>query len=353
MVQLADTLALDGSARICADGSLVAEVFAARVGLQDYRGAEIDPDNTHGLRDKAVAKVYRPESEVFKTDSIATFAAVPVTLNHAATAVTADNWRILGVGEINGDVVRDGERVRVPLIVRDAAAVKAAMTTHKQLSMGYTTNLVFPQDGKHPDGTLCDAYQTDIRINHIALVPAARGGPELRIVDERPKETEVPKTMLIDGLTVDISNADTAEATIKTLISARDAATAKLGDLETQVATLSTDKAALETENKQLKDSKPTPAQLRDAAKQFAQVTDKAKALGIAVTDEMDEAQIMKAAVDKHVGDAAKNWTADQIAVSFATIKTDAAPPRADSITMPASVQDGRSVRDLARLSQF
>lgn len=195
MVQLCDTLDASTNARICADGSLVAEVFAARTGLQDYLGREVDPDNEHGFRDRAMVKVYRPEAEVFKADSMATFAAAPVTVDHPSVAVTADNWRALGVGEINGDVVRDGQRVRVPIIIRDAAAVQAAITTHKQLSMGYATKLVFPTDGKHPDGTACDAYQTDLKINHIALVRAARGGPELRVIDERK-----PLHLLTDGI---------------------------------------------------------------------------------------------------------------------------------------------------------
>lgn len=227
MVQLCDTLTLDRSARICADGSLVAEVFAARTGLQDYRGAEVDPENKHGLRDKAIVQVYRPEEEVFKRDSLATFAAAPVTLDHPSVAVTADNWAGLGKGEINGDVVRDGQRVRVPIIVRDAAAVQAAQTTHKQLSMGYATELVFPKDGKHPDGTACDAYQTNLRINHIALVPAARGGPELRVVDERtashqPKEPAMAGTITVDGLPVSLAD----EAAVRAVIEKKDAAIA-------------------------------------------------------------------------------------------------------------------------------
>ncbi|GEM_PF-582257 len=142
-------------------------------------------------------------------------------------------------------------------------------------------------------------------------------------------EQEKPvKTMLIDGLTVDVSNADTAEATIKTLITARDAASDKVAKLETQVATLTTDRATLESKVKELTDAKPTPAQLRDAAKAYAAVVDKAKALGVTVTDAMDEPAIIKAAVLKHLGDAAanaKDWTDAQFASSFAMLK-DAAP---------------------------
>lgn len=220
-MQMQDLLSFDKDARICADGALVAEVLAARTGTQDYLGKEVDPEGKRFKADQLV-KVYRSENEVFKNDSLATFAAAPVTVNHPTEAVDSKNWKIHGVGEINGDVARDGDRVRVPIIVRDADAVTKATTTHKQLSMGYATDLEFPSDGKHPDGTACDAYQTNLRINHIALVPAARGGPELRVVDERPNPKtndgggSMPHTLTIDGLQVP-NVSDEAKACIEKL----------------------------------------------------------------------------------------------------------------------------------------
>lgn len=136
------------------------------------------------------------------------------------------------------------------------------------------------------------------------------------------------KTMLIDGLTVDISNADTALATINTILAARDAATGKVAGLETQVATLTTDKATLDakvvTLEQAVKDAKPTPAQLRDAGKALMLAVGKAKALGVAVTDAMDESAIMSATVAAKMGDAAKDWNEAQIAASFAVLTKDA-----------------------------
>lgn len=359
MVQLTDTLTLDGSARICADGSLVAEVFAARTGLQDYLGREVDPENKHGLRDRSVAKVYRPESEVFKADSLATFAAAPITLDHPSDPVTADNWRALGRGEINGDVVRDGQRVRVPIIVRDAATVKAATSTHKQLSMGYSTELVFPTDGKHPDGTVCDAYQTDIKINHIALVRAARGGPELRVVDERapatPPNGDLPmKTLTIDGLRVP-NVSDEAEAAINKLLADNSATAKKLTDSEAKVAEHVTSLAAKDAEiatlNQKVTDGAITPAKLRDAAKEYAAVQAKAKALGVTVAEDADTAAIMATVVNAKLGDAAKDWTADQIAISFATLTKDAkVADTVQPIGAPKASQSSiSSIRDAAR----
>ena len=357
MVQLVDTLTLDASARICADGSLVAEVFAARTGLQDYVGREVDPDNNHGLRDRAIVKVYRPESEVFKADSLATFAAAPVTVDHPSTPVTADNWRALGVGEINGDVVRDGQRVRVPIIVRDAAAVKAATTTHKQLSMGYATELVFPTDGKHPDGTLCDAYQTNLKINHIALVRAARGGPELRVVDERAPETKEPtfmSTITIDGLPVNLGD----EAAVRAVIAKKDAAIAAaetaLADAKTALTTEQGKTAALESQLADAKDA-ATPAALDKLVADRAALIGKVKAVAPNITtDGKTDAEIRRAAVAAKLGDAAKDMDDAAIAGAFAVLSaTDAKPVTIHNIAPATPVADAAATVATLRTARY
>lgn len=190
MVQLTDTLDAT-TARICADGCLVADVRAARVGIQTYLPSEAGAPSTFT---GDVVRVYRPEEEVFHRDSMASYAAAPFTIDHPSVAVDASNWRDLGVGEVNGDVVRDGGFVRVPVIVRDAPSVEKVRTTHKQLSMGYSCTLDWTP-GTTAGGEIYDAVQRQIRINHIAAVPAARGGPALKITDERP-----PLHLLTDGI---------------------------------------------------------------------------------------------------------------------------------------------------------
>lgn len=350
MVQLTDALTLDKTARICADGSLVAEVFAARTGIQEYLGREVDPTGTRFKADQIV-KVYRPESEVFKSDSLATFAAAPVTLDHPSEPVTADNWGGLGKGEINGDVVRDGQRVRVPIIVRDGAAVRAATTTHKQLSMGYATDLKFPEDGKHPDGTVCDAYQTNLRINHIALVRAARGGPELRVVDERLplfKETVV-KTITIDGLPVKLDDAEAVEAVVKKL---QDRATAaETAKAEAQTAH---DKAlaAKDAEIDELKANAVDQAQIDALADAKAAVVADAKKIAgdkLADTAGKTPAEVRRMAVAAKLGDAAvADKSDDYVEARFDGLK-DAQPAKVlDSIKAPALQMDGSAIRDRA-----
>ena len=351
-MQLAELLDAPSTARICADGCLVAEVFAARTGLQDYRGAEVDPEDAHGLRDKAVVKIYRPESEVFSADSLASYAAAPVTVNHPSVMVDASNWKQYGVGEIHGDIVRDGQRVKVPVIVRDAAAVTKAQTTHKQLSMGYSTHLVFPQDGKHPDGTACDAYQTDLKINHIALVPAARGGPELRIVDERPQEP--PMKIKIGDAEVDATNGEAVRIAV-------DGLNTKLGTLTADNATL---KTSVEAKDGEIAGLTAKLADATDPAKQAARDAARAAVIasaqllkpGITVDGKSDIDIKREAVAATKVGDAAKDMPEATLDGAFLALTSGTAPtdPVRDALKGGfRTIANDADVRNLARAAQY
>ncbi|MCV2448468.1 DUF2213 domain-containing protein [Paracoccus sp. DMF] len=175
-MQFTDTASVAGM-RLTNDGYLVAEVRCARTGCQTYLGAEL------GLNDKETVTVFRPEAAVFDKASLATFAGKPVTLGHPAQPVTAENWKDHAIGSIGEEIARDGEFVRVPMTLMDAAAIRAVQDGTREISMGYTTGISI-EDGVAPDGTPYQAVQTGpIRINHLAIVPKARGGAELRVGD--------------------------------------------------------------------------------------------------------------------------------------------------------------------------
>lgn len=343
------------NARICADGCLVAEVRAARAGIQTYNRNEVNaPVGFAG----DVVRVYRPEDEVFSRDSMASFAAAPVTIDHPSEAVTADNWRRLGVGEINGDVARDGEFVRVPIIVRDASAVDTIMRSHKQLSMGYSVDLDWTP-GKSPSGEAYDAVQRHIRINHIAAVPAARGGPQLRIIDERKqKEPAMPGIIVVDGLPVSLAD----EAAVRAVVEKKDAAIAQgvsaLADANGKLSEANGKVAALE---KQVADAKAElePAALDKRVADRAALVAKAKVVKADIaTDGKTDAEIRKAVVAASLGDEALAAMDDgAIAGAFAVIAKDAKPadPLRAAMRAPAPIvaDPNRSVRDLARAMQF
>lgn len=330
-------------ARRTNDGSLVAFARCARTGCQDYAGYEV------GKPELATVSIYRPESEVFSRDSMASFASAPITYMHPDQAVTADNWKQHAVGDVGEDVVRDGQSIRVPLIVRDSATVERIASGINEISMGYTCDLAW-EDGKAPDGTAYQAVQRNIRINHLAIVDSARGGSSLKIGDS---DVSIKK-ITFDGLPLDITDA--GEAVINKLQTQIADSGKKLADAETKVATLTTDcstkDAEIATLKQQVIDAKVTPAQMRDAAKAFAMVADQAAKMGVKVLDTMGEFDLQRAAVNLKVGDVAKDWSDDQVAASFGTLAASlgdgkGAPPARSSAGL-VSIGDAQAEYDKA-----
>jgi len=171
--------AVVGNVRTTQDGYLVGEAKVARTGIQEYLASEI------GLTDRnpnEIIRVFRGEGEVFATDSLASYAYRPVTVDHPGESVTAENWKDYSRGQIGAEVVRDGEYVRVPMILMDQAAIADWKDGKRELSMGYSAEIVM-QDGVAPNGEKYDAIQKNLRMNHLALVSRARGGSQLKLGD--------------------------------------------------------------------------------------------------------------------------------------------------------------------------
>jgi len=346
-----DRATIEGKARITPEGYLVADAYVARANnIQTYTAAELE------LTDRAPGdqvRVFRPESEVFAHDSLQTASRLPITLKHPAGMVDATNWRDLSKGETGEEIMRDGDRMRVPLRVTDAGGVTAVRTDHNEFSLGYTAEIKMVP-GIH-DGQPYDASLSNIRYNHLAAVPRARGGSDLRIVDERTPihdgERDVKKIML-DGLQVDLSDAAAVEVAITKLqgqvTDAKTAATTAETALTTANTAIVAKDAEIVTLKKQVEDAKVTPQQMRDAAKAYAETVAKGKAAGITVTDAMDEAAIKKAVVDKAMGDAAKNYSEGDYATAFSVLTKDAKVADAAPGIIGSPVQIGDSAKATA-----
>lgn len=189
-IQLEEQLVLDFSddkaVRYTPDGYLVAAPRIARTGIQIYRGAEL------GRPQLADVRVYRPEAEVFSKAAMRSFAWRPITVDHPDEEVNSKNWRKYGVGQVGEDVARDGEFIRVPLVLMDQAAIDAVQQGKSQLSVGYGAKLIWDA-GTTDDGEEYDAIQTAIRANHVAIVSVARGGDKLAVGDDdEHKEADMP-----------------------------------------------------------------------------------------------------------------------------------------------------------------
>lgn len=226
---------LSGS-RITTDGYLVASVLCARTGIQDYLGTELDKP------DMPIVKVYRPESSVFAKDSLSTFVGKPTTNDHPPVQVTADNWKEYAVGSIGEEVLRDGEYIRVPITLMDAATIRAVQDGKREISMGYDMELDWTP-GTTSDGQAYDAVMTNLRMNHLAIVDRGRAGSRARIddkspwgvaplnTDDRNPPIMTTRKIVVDGLTIETTEQG-AEAIGKlqtekqSIADARDAAIA-------------------------------------------------------------------------------------------------------------------------------
>ncbi len=174
-MQFTDTVAVSGTRRT-ADGYLIADAKAVRTGIQTYLGSEV------GKPELAMVRVYRSEEEVRNVDSLRSFSHAPVTIDHPTVAVNAENWKDLAVGEVSTAAAWDGNRISLPLILKDAGAINAVIGGKRELSAGYVCELDWTA-GVTADGQPYDAQQKNIRANHVAIVDRGRAGPECRIGD--------------------------------------------------------------------------------------------------------------------------------------------------------------------------
>jgi hypothetical protein len=371
-IQFADALEL-GKPRRTREGYLAVRAKAARAGVYDYLGREVDPEGKHFSADQVV-KVYRPEDEVFATDAVHSFLMKPITDEHPSQPVTADNWRQHAKG-VNAGALRDGQYLAFDLVVMDRAAIEAVDAGKKQLSNGYACDLAF-ESGTTPLGDAYDAVQRQIRGNHIALVRAGRAGPECAIADGGKQKFEIcdaatviltaledqetptmPHTLIIDGLQVP-NVSDEAKAAIEKLQGQITGLTADKAAAEKQVgeltATVQTKDGEIAGLNAKLKDAEVTPAKLQLLADARAKVVAAAQALqpGI-VVDGKTDAEIRKEAVGAKLGDAAKDMSDAAIEGAFAALTKDAKPAPGAVIHAPVASPNVANIRDAARAARY
>ncbi|MFA7174476.1 MAG: DUF2213 domain-containing protein [Kiritimatiellia bacterium] len=328
-----------GQPRITSDGYLVADVKAARTGIQLYTGAEL------GRPDLDIVRVYRPESEVFHKDSLASYAYKPAVNGHPSEPVTADNWKQVATGQLGGDVVRDGDHVRVPLVLMDAQAIADYNNGRRELSMGYACDVEFER-GVTDSGEEYDAIQRKIRINHISQeqrgrARTARIGDSWGVApinDNEPPTGTPPtlkqkgghmttKTVVLGDKAVQVLAEDAAEVE-----RFKDAAAKALADTESKhEQALAAKDAELEKLQARLDDAKSKILSDEDIdAKVAARAELIATAKKIAPTAELaglSDAAIRKAVVTARLGDAAITDKSDAyIDARFDILAEDTAP---------------------------
>lgn len=158
------------------EGYLIDKPIVTSVGIFEYR----NPDGS-------TRRELRLPEHVFDRDSLASYRGKPVILTHRAGSVDKDNVDREHIGTILSEGMADGDDVRVEIIIHDTDIIK--QTGLRELSLGYSLDL--DETPGTWNGQHYDAIQTNIRINHLALVDKARAGEQARLnIDSRDENSE-------------------------------------------------------------------------------------------------------------------------------------------------------------------
>lgn len=330
------------------NGYLRCDARITRIGVFNYR-----------LNDGTVRRELRTPDEVFKSDSLNTFADVPLTNGHPTERLTSKNTRQHQVGNVN-QVQRADEFVRANVLITDDSAIEAAEQGKRQLSCGYRCDLetrsgsTFGIEGI-PDGLKFDAVQRNIRGNHVALVSKGRAGADtalhldagdaIQIDDPSPTAPDPHTDMRLDTKghimkikidSVDFEVDEQAGQAINKVMQHVDALTAKVTGLEVDVAK---EKARADKADEDLKveqdarKADTAPEKLRQA------ITERVALERSALTilgeknddgterklDSLTDAEIQRAVVLKVNPAAKEKLDADDVPVGYLGARFDAA----------------------------
>ncbi len=157
---------------------LCLNVPVARTGSQDYL-----PEELNLPRGPDLIPVFRPESEVFSPETIASFEGMPVTNDHPPDGVTIENIRTLQKGHAHNVRRGTGEEsdlLLADLIITDPVLIDQILDGKREISCGYTYEL-HEENGQY--------IQRKIRGNHVAVVDAGRAGARVSIKDHKPERS--------------------------------------------------------------------------------------------------------------------------------------------------------------------
>jgi hypothetical protein len=157
----------------------------------------------------------------------------------------------------------DGDNVLAPIIIHDGEAIDAAMNGGvRELSLGYKVDL--DQTPGEWNGEKYDAVQTNIRVNHLALVPKGRAGnarlnldrfdaASFTPDDEEPSMSDTLSRVRLDS-GLEYQAAPEVVVALEATRAERDTATARADELAKQVDTLTAErdqfKASVESAEK-------------------------------------------------------------------------------------------------------
>ena len=213
------------------------DVPIARTGPQDYLAREMMLDGDP----ERIVTVQRHPEDVFEAATLASFEGKPITDGHPPENVGPENYSAYTKGHVQ-NVRRSGDYIVADLYINDAnLAEEVRNNVKREVSCGYLCSYV-------PDGA--GYRQSNIRGNHVAVVPKGRAGSTVAIQDTADQAEKGRNCMnkLVHGILTAFGAA------------AKDAKPEEMGELiETTASALDTVPNVLDAEPaEKAQDAEPT-----------------------------------------------------------------------------------------------
>lgn len=148
-----------------------------RTGTQEYTAGEMQLDGDP----ERIITVNRYPEDVFDAAALASFEGKDVTSGHPPENLTPENHAAYSKGHVE-NVRRAGDQTIADLHIKDATLISEIKNgIIREVSCGYVCNW-------EPDGA--GYKQTNIRGNHVAIVPHGRAGHDVAIKDQAAGKAE-------------------------------------------------------------------------------------------------------------------------------------------------------------------
>ena len=181
------TLKLDSTRKdkhqITSQGFLVVDANLTRAGVFDYH------------EDGKLIRELRSPEEVFNQDSLDSMKFAPLTKLHPKEMVDSSNAKLVQVGSIGENIARRGDFAFGKVVIYDEKEIEETLAKwdrgeEVELSMGYNAEVINLVGEHHKDGHY-DKAQTNIRYNHVSIVPKGRAGNNVKLIMDAEAEADL------------------------------------------------------------------------------------------------------------------------------------------------------------------
>lgn len=277
----------------------------ARTGVQDYLALELGDAESDPMTPKGV---YRPKDEVLNKDSLESFVNAPITDNHPSEFVNTKNSKELIKGSVSSieTFSKDGiDYIKAKMTITDKSLIDKVLNGKVEISAGYSQDLI-KEKGVFQDKAY-DYKQTNIKINHVAIVDKGRCGDKCKITADnkaiiKSKNKNERDSMIkykINDAEVEI--CDTVFAHINDLKKSLKDAEAEVVEATKKADMLEGEKAKLEEDMEEEKKNKTSDADIaqliNDGVNEKVALIDTAKELKVTVDSKLSPIEIKKAVI--------------------------------------------------------